>query len=123
MDGAPEVNVIIAMPDAGLSTAEVFAQSAPCPAQDTRMAVDALRERDWNWLRRHTANDLQLPAERLRPCIAKCQARMYELGAAFARMSGSGSAVFGVYPAERAAEAAARLKADYPECFLARTLA
>lgn len=123
MDGAPEVNVVIAMPDAGLSTAAVFAQSTPCPAQDTRAAAEALCERDWNWLRHYTANDLQPPAERLRPGIAKCQARMYELGAEFARMSGSGSAVFGVFPAECVAEAAARLGAEYPECFAARTLA
>ena len=41
MDGAPEVNVVIAMPDAGLSTAAVFAQSTPCPAQDTRAAAEA----------------------------------------------------------------------------------
>lgn len=123
IDGAPELEVVIAMPDEGLSTAEVFARSAPCPAQDMRAAADALRARDWDWLRRRTANDLQRPAERLRPGIAACQARMYELGAEFARMSGSGSAVFGVFEAGRAAEAAAVLAAEYAACFATRTLA
>lgn len=122
LDGAPEVDVVIAMPDAGLSTADVFKLSAPGRGMDVRAAADALRARDWAWLERNTANDLEAPAQRLSPAIARCRARMRELGAAFARMSGSGSAVFGVFEDGRADAACAALSAEYPACFRARTL-
>ena len=56
-------------------------------------------------------NDLELPALSLRPEIAVCKAKLLDLGADAAMMTGSGSAVFGLFTREPVArEAEAKLK-------------
>lgn len=121
--GAPECDILIAMPAASLKTADVFKAGRAYPAQNMAAALAALKAGDWEYLRQNTANDLQYTAQRLRPEIAECVRHMYASGAAFARMTGSGSAVFAVfdYTADRNA-AFDRLKKLYPVSILARTL-
>jgi 4-diphosphocytidyl-2-C-methyl-D-erythritol kinase len=55
-----------------------------------------------------TGNDLQGPVAARHPSIARAVARLRRLGATHAAMSGSGSAVFGLFDSERKARAAAR---------------
>ena len=55
-----------------------------------------------------TGNDLQGPVAARHPEIARAVARLRRLGATHAAMSGSGSAVFGLFGSERKARAAAR---------------
>lgn len=119
---APEVQLIVAMPARGLSTAEVFRRCKSGCEQDAGRALEALRARGWAWLDAHTANDLQAPACELRPEIAECISFMRECGADFARMTGSGSAVYGVFETESAERALERVRAVYPECWLTRTI-
>lgn len=120
--GAPEVRLIVAMPERGLSTAGVFRRCKSGCEQDAGRALEALRARDWAWLDAHTMNDLQAPACELRPEIAKCIALMRECGADFARMTGSGSAVYGVFETASAERALERVRAAYPVCWLTRTI-
>jgi 4-diphosphocytidyl-2-C-methyl-D-erythritol kinase len=44
-------------------------------------------------------NDLELPVFQLYPALAKIKAELYEKGAIYAAMSGSGSAMFGIFDA------------------------
>jgi 4-diphosphocytidyl-2-C-methyl-D-erythritol kinase len=55
-----------------------------------------------------TGNDLQGPVAARHPGIARAVARLRRLGASHAAMSGSGSAVFGLFTSDRKARAAAR---------------
>ncbi len=55
----------------------------------------------------NSLNQLELPAVRLMPEIASVKQKMLEYGAVFAQMSGSGSAVFGVFESRVAAAKAA----------------
>lgn len=55
-----------------------------------------------------SGNDLQDPVAARHPGIARAVARLRRLGATHAAMSGSGSAVFGLFESDRKARAAAR---------------
>lgn len=114
--------LILAMPDEGLSTGAVFqafdAAVAPRRA-DMDAAQAALLSGDYARLRRYAVNHLTQPAETLSPAVGRAIADFYGSGAAFAAMSGSGSCVFGVFnEPERALVA---LGARYPLVFRART--
>lgn len=117
---SPEL--ILAMPDEGLSTGAVFqafdAAQAPRRA-DMDAAQAALLSGDYARLRRYAVNHLTRPAETLSPAVARAIADFYGSGAAFAAMSGSGSCVFGVF--EKPEEAFSALKGKYPLVFRART--
>lgn len=67
-------------------------------------------------------NDLEAAAERLRPELAEIRRRLADLGARSARLSGSGSTVFGVYAGPDEAERARRsLVGGLPEGTRTRT--
>ena len=120
---APKVSLLVSMPTRGLNTAEVFKSSGVGSMQPTQDAIESLKVSNWEWLRENTANDLELPAKSMRPDIGVCIMRMYALGASFARMTGSGSAVYGVFTQEKIDDALNELKRDYPDSFITHTLA
>jgi 4-diphosphocytidyl-2-C-methyl-D-erythritol kinase len=65
---------------------------------------------------RHLVNDLQAPAMRLYPQIARLKVLLQECGAVAASMSGSGGSIFGIFPDADAADAAATaLRVNAPE--------
>jgi len=59
-------------------------------------SVLCLPIRDW---RTHLENDLEVPVFQLHPEIRSYKMALYEQGALYASMSGSGSAVFGIFDA------------------------
>jgi 4-diphosphocytidyl-2-C-methyl-D-erythritol kinase len=77
-----------------------------------------------NWLR-HCRNDLEPSAIELQPAVGDALAALRSTkGCLLARMSGSGSACFGLYGSLNDAEAAAvAVAADHPGWWLAPTLA
>ncbi|EAU43186.1 isopentenyl monophosphate kinase [Fulvimarina pelagi HTCC2506] len=71
------------------------------------------------WLR-NTRNDLEETAKAIEPSIGEALAGLQRTGAAFARMSGSGSTVFGLYDnAHEAQDAAAAIVRDQPNWWVA----
>jgi 4-diphosphocytidyl-2-C-methyl-D-erythritol kinase len=69
-------------------------------------------------------NDLERPVRARHPAVGRLVGALVKRGAANAAMSGSGSAVFGLFPTERAARAAARaLQGPACRTFVTRTLA
>ena len=89
----PSSAVVLMFPDFGVSTRDAY--------------------RWWDEWTEHqtpteTGNDLQGPVSARHPGIARAVARLRRLGATHAAMSGSGSAVFGLFETDRKARAAAR---------------
>ena len=101
--------LVIIQPCAGLSTAKVFSlwkEETPTTRPDTESALSALKDGNFPKLCGSIGNVLQPVACRLRPEIeTACSALMRE-GASSARMTGSGSAVFGIFRNAAAAEKA-----------------
>lgn len=119
--------LVVIQPCRGLSTKEVFSSLTMGPAdeQETRLqgTLCALQGGDMAQLKQSMRNDLEPASRRLRPQIAQAIASLYESGAKAAMMSGSGSAVFGVFTHYPAASAAYRvLSRRYRTCHLCSSL-
>ena len=124
--------VVLALPDFGVSTREAFQWWDD--AQKHRVA-SAFRRTSWGALGPATAgrhaqasdrmvNDLQKPVAKRHPAIARIVAALRRSGARHAAMSGSGSAVFGLFGQESTARrAASRLSSRLcPRTVVTRTL-
>ncbi|NLG38258.1 MAG: 4-(cytidine 5'-diphospho)-2-C-methyl-D-erythritol kinase [Clostridiales bacterium] len=112
----------------GLSTAAVYhamdRMDAPCPEGSPDAAEDALRRSDRARLAAALGNDLEAPARALGLPVDEICADLIESGALAARMTGSGSAFFGLYESvDAATRAQVRLAARYPFCCVASTVA
>ncbi len=110
--------VVLAWPGVELSTAEVYARyRAPegAGARVAELSAAAFGAPTAAELAALVENDLAAPAEELCPPSAALRARLERLGALTACVSGSGSAVFGLFGDEDAARAAhERLAAEQP---------
>ena len=104
--GAP-LHFVIAKPAEGVSTKALFsALTLPRKNPDTAACIRALAAGDLPALGACLQNALEEPAVALVPEIAKIKADLLKAGALGACMTGSGSAVFGLFPSAQAAEAA-----------------
>ncbi len=126
LPAAKTFHLLILKPEGGLSTGEVFSrfEQNPCgePA-DIQKAAEALMTGDFETLARACRNQLQQAAAAMLPEIRAALDALQGNGAVLALMSGSGSAVFGLFPSEQAARTAMRrLKESWPVCLYARTL-
>ncbi|MBQ2992096.1 MAG: 4-(cytidine 5'-diphospho)-2-C-methyl-D-erythritol kinase [Clostridia bacterium] len=114
-------------PCRGLSTREVFTSlhedgidDADRP--DNEKAIRALERGDVRLLGRSLGNVLEPVSRRLRPGIDQAIRDLEASGAVGARMTGSGSAVFGVYlHAGACRKAVQELQKVYPSCRMMRT--
>ena len=117
--------LVVLQPCPGLSTREVFSRfslEARENRPDTQAAVEALAAGDWRRLCRSLGNVLQGVSTELRPEIGQGIAALLECGAAGAWMTGSGSAVFGLFTrAQLAREAQRRLCQRWRSCFMTHT--
>lgn len=125
LPGAREIPLVIVKPAAGVPTPvafrildETFQQKQQ---RDLDTALNALSNGDWEKFRQFAGNDLLAPALQIVPEIGSCIDLLKEHGALYADMSGSGSAVFGVFADRAQAEHAAR--AIGPGAYAAHTLA
>jgi 4-diphosphocytidyl-2-C-methyl-D-erythritol kinase len=101
LENPPRIPLVLLMPSDGLSTAQVFGEYdkmnlSPLGIDMPRLA-DALRARDYDACRALSGNALEAPAVGILPDVQACIDRLYENGARFARMTGSGSCVFGAF--------------------------
>jgi 4-diphosphocytidyl-2-C-methyl-D-erythritol kinase len=109
----PRRHVVLVLPRFGVSTADAYGWLADQRDQDTG---------PWTLDPDGCRNDLEAPVERRHPAIGAIRRRLTKAGAELARMSGSGSAVFGLFSAQRAASAAAAgLARDGHRVVLTRT--
>ncbi len=116
MTGRRRTRVVIATPAVHVATADAYRWFAetkkpairPEPLGRTDRYVKAMtasyRHGDWSGLR----NDLEAVVFERYPALARIKALMEQNGAAMARMTGSGSAVFGIFEEESGARAVRR---------------
>lgn len=95
----------LVLPRFSVSTAEAYGWLDADRARDRqfpRLDADSLRRasRDWGLLADVATNDLQPPVAARHPLIESYCATLRTAGARIAMMSGSGSAVFGLFPEE-----------------------
>jgi 4-diphosphocytidyl-2-C-methyl-D-erythritol kinase len=107
----PRQWVVLVVPPFGVSTKEAYGwfdaatlKGSPYRRFRRSTADGAVAGRPFQGRRR---NDLQAPVVEHHPEIGQIIRRLKRLGAAQAAMSGSGSAVFGLFQKQAAAEAAA----------------
>lgn len=84
----------LAKPDAGVSTAEAYAGVKPS-FPDTSPA-DWMNAPIADWMEK-VKNDFEESVFKVHPLIAEIKAELYRQGAVYASMSGSGSAVYGIF--------------------------
>jgi 4-diphosphocytidyl-2-C-methyl-D-erythritol kinase len=113
----PAAWVVLALPDFGVSTREAYEW----------FDAEAARGHDRERVGRSNGelhNDLQGAVATRHPDISRLVARLRRLGASHAAMTGSGSAVFGLFESRRAAaEAAGRMSPSAcPQALVTRTL-
>lgn len=123
-DGAPYVSpfwTVVAVPLVHVSTAEAYRLVVPEDGPRPDLAAAVLSDDLDRW-RRELVNDFQQPIEQAFPVIGRTRRTLAETGAGYTSMSGSGSAVFGMYERESdardgaaaAAKAGARVWVDAP---------
>ncbi len=112
--------VVVVVPEFGVSTKQAFqwwddASTAGRHGQDRRNRQDSLR------MGKSSTNDLEPVVATRHPIVTKLVRALRRRGAFHASLSGSGSAVFGMFRRRSEAQAAARTLAG-PRTFVAPTL-
>lgn len=119
--------LVAVQPCRGLGTKKVFTtlewEKVPPDAKpDVQAAMKALENGDLPALGHAMGNALQPTSETMRPEIPMAVKALSAHGAVRAMMTGSGSAVYGVFPdAMRARDAQQALKRRWPNCFMTHT--
>lgn len=126
MSPSGPANLLLVMPDDGLNTREVFreydAGKRCLPLVNMDGAAEALARGEYVVLNERARNVLTEPAMRMSASVAPAIHRLREQGAVMARMSGSGSAVFGLFAEAEGAERARRaLMRQYAFCEVVHT--
>jgi 4-diphosphocytidyl-2-C-methyl-D-erythritol kinase len=87
--------LLIIKPDIHISTPEAYAMIRPVPGRLSPQEIVKRPMEEWKDL---LVNDFEKPLFEKYPEIASIRAKIYEMGALYASMSGSGSAVYGIFP-------------------------
>lgn len=120
----PVLWLVLAKPDFGVPTAEVYARYKPCGREPrTPKLVAALEKGDGDGVLNALGNDLEDVTAAACPEVGALKARLEALGALKTLMTGSGPAVYGIFPGEREARLAAReLRNESLALFVCRTV-
>ena len=94
-------------PKVHVSTGVAFQMIAPRPAPVDLRQLSALPIEQWKGT---ISNDFEAPVFQQHPVLAAIKEQLYRQGSIYASMSGSGSAIFGIFPKKQKAT----IKADTP---------
>lgn len=94
-------SIQVICPGIHVSTAAAFKLTYPKPAAFDLRNINTLPIEEWKL---HIHNDFEKPVFQLHPDIGAIKEYLYAQGALFASMSGSGSAVFGIFEKGKKAE-------------------
>lgn len=102
-------HICLVKPDVPVSTAEAYAGIIPHPAKIPLRTLLQLHVSDWKqWM----VNDFEQNIYMHYPRIGKIKTELYREGAVFASLSGSGSAVYGIF------KEPTDLAEQFPDCFV-----
>ena len=87
-------HLVVVKDDVAVSTKEAYAQITPAKPQVCCKDIVKMPIDKWKDL---LTNDFEKPAFKAHPVLAEIKQKLYALGAAYAQMSGSGSAMFGIF--------------------------
>ena len=87
-------HLVVVKPDVAVSTREAYA--AISPKKPLKNCLDVLRQPIETW-RNDLTNDFEQSVFALHPELAAIKQKLYDNGAIFALMSGSGSSIFGIF--------------------------
>lgn len=88
-------SIVIVKPQVSVPTAQAY--SRVTPAMPSRHIADVLAESSVDGWQATLKNDFEASVFPLYPLVGDIKARLIEMGAAYASMSGSGSAVYGLF--------------------------
>ena len=86
--------IVLVMPDVHISTSEAFRGIKPIPIKDTLLELITEPITEW---KKHIKNDFENSIFKNHAEIRGVKASLYEAGAIYASMSGSGASVFGIF--------------------------
>lgn len=86
--------IVIVNPNIAVSTPEAYRNIIPAPSSFNLQDIEKLSPEKWN---DYIKNDFEKSVFPLYPGIESLKKKLYEMGAVYASMSGSGSAVFGIF--------------------------
>ena len=115
----PVAPVILALPPLRVSTPAAFGElarvRAAAPAPPPPMLLDSERLTRWEGVAGMAANDFEPPVFGMHPELRAHRSALVETGARIALLSGSGAALFGVFPdPDRARSALPELRTAFP---------
>ncbi len=98
------LHIAIIYPGIVISTAEAYRLITPCAeGESLKKLLPSTDLREW---KNCVANDFETPVIKLYPAIGAIKQKLYDMGAVYASMTGSGSAVYGIFDKEPATEQA-----------------
>ncbi len=107
-------NIVVVKPPVAVSTAQAYSKIIPeCPSIS---CVDAVKQPIENW-HKLLSNDFERPIFAEHPEIAYIKDHLYDLGAIFSMMSGSGSAIFGIFK-----NVPSNIAKEFPDCITIKEL-
>ncbi len=86
--------ITIVRPGIHISTPQAYSLIKPVEAKFNLRKLEKLSINDW---KEKVSNDFESPIAELHPQINHIKERLYQAGAVYASMSGSGSAVYGIF--------------------------
>lgn len=113
----PSLHTLIVCPDVRCSTAEVYRKLDDSGFQKKRSSLKYQRPKSIQQFAARIENDLEPVAFAMYPELSTIKQKLYELGAVAVAMTGSGSAVYGLFENSAALDAASH---HFPECYRTR---
>jgi|SRR6185437_1010148 len=86
--------IVVVMPPVHVSTAEAYGGVKPAPVQHSLMELIYKPVGEW---KHYIKNDFEASVFKNHPAIRGVKAALYEAGAIYASLSGSGASVFGIF--------------------------
>ena len=107
--------ILLVKPNIFVSTRDAFALIRPHKPICSLTEIATLPVCEWQ--QAGMVNDFEESVFAKYPAIGDIKNRLYELGAEYASMSGSGSSLFGLFPSDALIPEEASLKQMFPDCF------
>lgn len=90
-----DYKIVVVKPDCGVSTEEAYRGIVPAEATFDLHGLPGIEIEKWRF---KIKNDFERRVFQRHPDIRKIKATLYDAGALYAAMTGSGSSVFGIFP-------------------------